>query len=163
MEYRIPRKSVNKNGVATNFPKICIVCGRPSSENCYADIHYHPNVKTTKELKNFILKLPLCKRHSEEHDQGKKQAKLSMYLLFSAIIPFIVGLLLVEFANTITGGIIAFVIAAAITGSGFYFWNPSNEMLKQSRGKLEIKMVTGHEVILKVKNEKLAALIKEKS
>src|SRR6056297_3456803 len=163
MEYRIPRKNINKEGIDKNFPKVCIVCGEKSDRGCYADIHYHPKVKVSKEIDNFILKAPLCETHYKNHQKGKKQAKYSMYLLFSSIIPFVLGLVFLEALNNNTAAIIMFILAAITTGSGFFLFNPSNELLKESREKIKIKLITGHEVILDIKDEKLAVLLERAS
>ena len=89
-------------------------------------------------------------------------ARRAMYLLFSGIIPMIIGLIL-QTLDVSKGAITAvFIVALVIVGIGYALLNPSNKLLKENgRGMIEIGFVTGSEIILEVKNEELARKIIE--
>ena len=161
MEYRIPRKNFNKDGIDKTFPNVCIVCRKKSDKGCYADIHYHSAIKTNKETDRMIIRMPLCSEHSKIHDQGKKQARISMWLLLSSILPFFIGVILMETLVTSIPGYSLIIVAIILMGFGFFFWTPSNKALKESREKVHVKLITGNQVILEIKDEQLAMLLEK--
>ena len=162
MELRIPRKK-SKNGVQPSyFPSKCVVCLEKAKPGSFCDIHHHPNGPVPEDMKNFVLKAPLCEGHHELYSRGKKLARTAMYLLFGAIVPFIIAVIMLEVMGSSPLIITIFIGALATSFIGFVLVGPANTLLKDNgRGTMVIEMITGSEIVLSIVSKTLFTFLKE--
>ena len=160
MEIRIKREKPKK--LLKAFPNNCIVCKSDTIAQ-YCDIHYHPKVKTTQDLKNFVMPVPLCPEHHEKYMQGKKMAKLAMYLFISSLFTALAMIIPAATIGSNPYSIIFGVITVSVTMVAIGLLGPANTKLKENgREMVHIKLITGSEIILLMKDEEYVELMKKK-
>jgi hypothetical protein len=142
----------------------CVICLEKAAKDQFCEIYYHPTVPIPDRLKNFKIRAPLCSNHKFGYEKGRRFSKLSMRLMISAILPFLISLIFIGFELPNARGIAAillFVSLILLTGA-FGFFSGANDLLKKNgRGAFIIKFIKGDELTATVPDPKLIDYIKK--